>query len=128
VRKDGINSLLDDSTPAERNVAAVREKLYSMITSGSPVDEAFANELAPACSASVREAAELAAGSHSTHDSLLSVLHEIRADVEALMVGLSQIRNSGTPGEVSMPGLYHGETVSLAYERWSTIAKAATLR
>lgn len=87
VRKDGINSLLDDSTPAERNVAAVREKLYSMITSGSPVDKNFAQELAPSANDSVVQAAELAAGVKATADSLLSVLHEIREEIEALMEG-----------------------------------------
>merc|ERR1712166_1736243 len=47
VRRDGINALLDETEPAERDLESTKSRLYPLVNSDQDVDAAMAEQLNP---------------------------------------------------------------------------------
>ena len=111
VRRDGINSLLDETVPAERDLESTKDKLYPLINSRQDLDSDAYEQLNPDHFKFQKGILDKIGNFRSLLDCIAKQLAGIRREI-------SRLKGLEADSEIK---LYHKETYHLFHARWKKI-------
>eukprot|EP00658_Telonema_sp_P-2_P052679 TRINITY_DN4091_c0_g2_i1.p1 TRINITY_DN4091_c0_g2~~TRINITY_DN4091_c0_g2_i1.p1 ORF type:complete len:837 (-),score=221.40 TRINITY_DN4091_c0_g2_i1:55-2565(-) len=114
VRKDGINALLDETEPAERDLESTKARLYPLVNSDKDVDADMCALLNPD---QLMDHHEFLA----TVNNFRLLLDEIAMEVRGMKRRIWE-HKTRLDGDEQPTSLYHDETPELFYARWKKLS------